>query len=164
MTGFLFDASLSSICGVIAAIGYMISYFLAKPILEKISGVSPVLYQDLTDPSLYLFKAIIMVFSGFLVGVLSTNFRKLILNMMNEQKEKQYISKLFGQFVSTEVKDKIVNEKASMIGKLKMQQFFFRISGHSPLSVKKTNRKLLLPALMLILIKWLRLSQQIRVW
>jgi class 3 adenylate cyclase len=71
--------------------------------------------QDLVSPAIYSFKSLMMCFSGAVVGVLGGNARKLMGRILNEEREKTSISKLFGQFVSEEVKDKIVSQKAGLV-------------------------------------------------
>lgn len=66
-----------------------------------------------------------MVFSGFLVGVLGDHTKRLFGRIMSEENEKRSISRLFGQFVSPEVKDKIISEKAGLIGEKKSVAVLF---------------------------------------
>jgi class 3 adenylate cyclase len=116
MTAFLFDARLSILAGIVSAIGYEFSYSLAVIGLSRISVADPILRQDLTAAPIYLFKGVMMVFAGFLVAAMSGTVRRLIERTVREAHQKDRISRLFGQYVSQEVKDRIVSEKSELVG------------------------------------------------
>jgi len=60
-----------------------------------------------------------MVFTGYITASLSVHFKKLIVRILSEVNEKQSISKLFGKFVSEEVKEKILREKTGVAGEIR---------------------------------------------
>jgi hypothetical protein len=71
--------------------------------------------QDIIDMPIYFFKSLMMVFSGVVVGILSSNTRKLISNILKEEDEKHeaerkrdMIKDLFGKYVADEVRDEAV--------------------------------------------------------
>ncbi len=119
LSGFLFNGRLSIITGIMAGAQYFFFYLLAKPHLETIRAADELVTQDLVSPEIYFFRALMIVAAGPVVAVLSENSKSLMQKMLNEQQEKQTIDNLFGQFVSTEVKDKIISEKKDIIGERK---------------------------------------------
>lgn len=125
MTGFLFNPTLSVISGFIVGIEYFIVYLVSQPYLVQISTPDPLQLQDLVHPSVYVIKSVMMIFCGIIVGILSKNTKKLINEILSEEKEKLVIDKLFGQFVSNEVKDKIIAEKRDMPGERKQVAILF---------------------------------------
>lgn len=119
LTGFIFDFKLSVMSGVVSAAGYMLSYSLAYANLSKIIAPDKVMYQDFVTPPMYVFKCIMMIFTGLVVGVLSENVKKLILRILNGERDREMINKLFGQFVSNEVRERILGEKLGLLGERK---------------------------------------------
>jgi class 3 adenylate cyclase len=119
MTGFLFNGTLSRLGGWLTGAGYTVSYLLAAGELSRLTGASPIVLQDLTAAPLYFFKASMMVFTGYITASLSVHFKKLIVRILSEVNEKQSISKLFGKFVSEEVKEKILREKTGVAGEIR---------------------------------------------
>lgn len=116
MTGFVFDPKLSVIAGIITAIGYQVAFMLGQEQLAAITAHDPTLQQDLCSPYIFSFKSIMMVFGGVLVAGLSMHFKKLLGKILREEQEKQTINRLFGQYVSREVREKIISEKKGVIG------------------------------------------------
>lgn len=119
MTGFLFDPPLSIVSGLLSGAGYLFSFYLARKGLLAISTPDPILMQDLSDFQIYFLKAFLMLFAGIMVALLSYNTKKLILRIFSEETDKARINKLFGQFVSEDVKNRIVDEKLSVVGEKK---------------------------------------------
>jgi adenylate cyclase len=125
MTGFIFDFRLSTISGVLSALGYLLVFWLGRDEIARVTAPDPTLYQDLTSISIYSVKSIMMLFGGLLVGALAVNFKRLIVKILVESREKARISRLFGQYVSDEVREKIVGEKASVVGEKKSVAVLF---------------------------------------
>jgi len=119
MTGFLFRPGLSITAGFVAAVGYMLSYHLGREQILTIQSADPTLTQDLTSAPIYAVKSVMMIFAGFGVAAISLIAKRLILRVLTEERHKTTISRLFGQFVSDEVKDKIIAEKAELVGEKK---------------------------------------------
>ncbi|NPV01496.1 MAG: adenylate/guanylate cyclase domain-containing protein [Brevinematales bacterium] len=118
MTGFLFNGTLSRLGGWLTGAGYIVTYLLAADELSLLTGASPTVLQDLTSAPLYFFKAMMMIFTGYITASLSVHFKSLIIRILSEVNEKQSISKLFGKFVSEEVKEKILREKSGVSGEI----------------------------------------------
>lgn len=75
--------------------------------------------QELTDVYPHVFRALFMVFAGLMVGTLASAARRLVGRVVAEEREKQGISRLFGQYVSPEVREKLVREKQDTVGERK---------------------------------------------
>lgn len=125
MTGFLFNRNISIFSGMVAGAEYFLIYLAARPYLVKLNCDDRIMLQDMTDISMYFFKSMIMVFSGIVVGILSDTAKRLISKALAEEHEKQNIDRLFGQYVSGEIKDKIIAEKKDIIGEIKNAAILF---------------------------------------
>ena len=125
MTGFLFDPKLSILAGLVSAAGYMWMYFLGREYLAQISTPDPTLTQDFNAVSIYSIKAFMMAFGGVVVAALSVIAKRLIIRVLEEEQQKTAISKLFGQYVSPRVKEKIISEKSGTIGERKQVVVLF---------------------------------------
>lgn len=119
LTGLLFDARLVRVASGVAVAGYLLCYTLARPGLAQLSTPDPVMLQDLVAPPLYFFRALMILAGGLLVGSIASFCRRLLLRVLNEEREKQGISRLFGQYVSEEVREKLIREKSGAPGELK---------------------------------------------
>jgi adenylate cyclase len=116
VTGFFFEQRLPRAAGLVCALEYMGCYLLAAPKLALLGGPDAAAVQDLTSAPIYAIKAMMMVACGFLTGALARTARGLVLRSLYEERERQGISRLFGQFVSPEVKDRIVRDKLGKVG------------------------------------------------
>lgn len=119
MTGFLFNKNISIFSGIIVGIQYFAAYLLGRENLIQITAKDDILYREITGFPMYFIKAGIIVSSGYLVGVFSENAKKLIVKILHEEKEKHQIDKLFGQFVSNEIKNKVISTKKDIIAENK---------------------------------------------
>ena len=138
LTGFVFDGRLSVLAGILSAAGYMFAYRLALPGLEQVVTPDPTLRQDLTAAPIYGFKALMMVFAGLLVAAFSSTVRRLVERTVREEQQKDRISRLFGQYVSEEVKDKIISEKSEISGERRTVVILFSdLRGFSSLAEGK---------------------------
>ncbi|MCB1317247.1 MAG: adenylate/guanylate cyclase domain-containing protein, partial [Leptospiraceae bacterium] len=125
MSGFFFSRLLSILAGLLAGAQYFVFYILASDHIATITAADELVQQDLTSPEIYFFRALMIVAAGPITAVLSENSKKLMLKMLNEQEEKSAIDRLFGQFVSNEVKNKIISEKRDLIGNRKQVVVLF---------------------------------------
>jgi class 3 adenylate cyclase len=126
MTGFLFNRRLSTLSGLFAGIQYFVAYLLGAAYLQQISSSDPLMLQDIIDTPIYFFKSLMMVFSGVVVGILSSNTRKLISNILQEEDEKHeaerkrdMIKDLFGKYVADEVRDEVLSGRIPLDGEMK---------------------------------------------
>ena len=114
LTGFAFDFRLSLVTGLFSAFQYSLAAHLAVPYLAQAHHPDALLLQDLTQESFYHFKSMMMGMTGFTVGIVSRHVRMLIADTLTKQRETMMVSRLFGQFVSNEVKDKILSHAGSV--------------------------------------------------
>jgi adenylate cyclase len=135
LSGLMFNARLSNACGWFAAFQYMAFFALDGAHLKQLSAPDLALVQDITEAPIYLFKASMMVFTGMMAALLGRTARRLISLSLDHEREKTAISRLFGQFVSPEVKDKILRERGAVAGERKdIAILFCDLRGFSSLS------------------------------
>ncbi len=117
ITGFVFDRRLALLSGVLSGAGYLAVFFAVQDRLNaELSGLSPAFFQDFASPLFYSFKAVMMLVAGLMTGALTGFTRKLIVRILKEEDEKRMINKLFGEYVSDEIREKIIAEKAALTG------------------------------------------------
>lgn len=116
MTGFMFDARLSMFTGIISGLLYFAAFLLGSEHFAKIDAGDPILTAELQSPAVWAVRATIIGFTGSVVGVWTVIARRLGVSVLRETAEKASISRLFGQYVSDEVKDKLLAEKSGSIG------------------------------------------------
>ncbi len=144
ITGFLFKPRLAYLAGILAGAGYFLAYLMAAAQLNIIIHPDPVLRQDLTDPALYVFKSMMMVFCGFFVGTLSRISRKLILRVMKEEEEKILITNTFGMIVDPRVRDRMIQGNIELGGETRVITVLFAdIRGFTTFSQTMTPKELL---------------------
>lgn len=114
LTGFAFDFRLSLVAGLYAALQFSLAAHLALPHLQSVLHPDALLLQDLTQETFYHFKSMMMVMTGITVGIVSRHVRTLIAETLAKQRETLMVSRLFGEFVSTEVKDKILSQAGTL--------------------------------------------------
>lgn len=114
LTGFAFDFRLSVVTGFYSALQFSLAAHLAVPYLRSVSHYDPLLLQDLTQETFYHFKSMMMVMTGITVGIVSRHVRALIADALSKQRENLMVSRLFGEFVSAEVKDKILAQAGTL--------------------------------------------------
>ena len=113
LAAFTFDRRLVEASGVVAALGYLGCYLLARPGLATFHGVDPTMTQDVQGAPMYLFKGMMMVFAGLLAGALTTYARGLITRISGEERERALLRRTFGAYVSPAVADRILGAGAS---------------------------------------------------
>lgn len=138
LTGFAFDFRLSLIAGIFSGLQYSLAAHLAVPNLSLVSHFDPLFLQDLTQESFYHFKSMMMAVTGLTIGIVSRHVRDLIADTLAKQRETLMVSRLFGQFVSNEVKDKILLQagQASTGEKKAVAILFSDIRGFTAFSEK----------------------------
>ncbi|WP_036095217.1 adenylate/guanylate cyclase domain-containing protein [Leptospira weilii] len=110
LSGFAMNEKLSTLSGAYCGFQYLVAYFVSQKGIFEIHSSDLLQWHDLTDPPIYWFKSMMMVFSGIVVGVLVRNTKRLLSEVLEREKEKSKLSRLFGQFVSEEVKEKLLRE------------------------------------------------------
>lgn len=112
LTGFWMQARISIISSIFAAAQFAIAYQFARSHIQHISGADALFLQDLKDPLLWGFKALMLVLTGVAVGVLSRSVRRMIARMVEKERERAYLDRLLGQYVSPEVRDRLMSSEA----------------------------------------------------
>lgn len=125
LTGFAFSFWLSFLCGLLAGSQYLLIYFASRATLALIQTPDPLMYQDMTSFPMYFFKAFAMVFAGTAIGLLANNARHLIVRILDEEHQRQGVERLFGQYVSPEIRDRIIASKLQMAGEKKQMALLF---------------------------------------
>jgi class 3 adenylate cyclase len=119
VSGLALHPRLAQVAGLFAGVQYLLFVLLDAGALRQLSAPDPLLVDDVTAPQFYYFKSLLMVFTGLVVGVIAANARRLVERMLAEEHEKRSISRLFGEFVSPEVREKILREKSGVQGEKK---------------------------------------------
>ncbi|MBF0500518.1 MAG: adenylate/guanylate cyclase domain-containing protein [Candidatus Riflebacteria bacterium] len=108
LTGFMFNERVAGVAGIVAGAQYLFVYFLARPHFAAVTCADPLFMQDFTGGLFYIFKALLMVFTGLAVGVLASQHKGLIKRVLFEERQRETLDRLFGQYVSPEIKSRIM--------------------------------------------------------
>jgi len=119
VSGCLFRFRLSVASGLVAAGGYLLCFALAHDVLSELEHPNPGVLQDLVAPPIYVFRALMMVAAGFVVGGLAVVAKRLTLRIAEETRSKAEVSRLFGEYVSEEVREKLLNDPLPVGGEEK---------------------------------------------
>lgn len=125
LSGFLLNKTLSRITGIVSGVFYFGGFLLARGNLDALPLLDPAFREDLRGPPVHFIKALLMVGEGFIVGGLATTARTLIRKVRDEERDKSQINSLFGQYVSPEVREKVVRERSGLIGERKIVAVLF---------------------------------------
>lgn len=125
LTGFVFEPRLSYLAGLLSGAGYVVSYLLARSHLASLQAPDPAMLQDLTNPMLYVFKAVMMVAAGLMVGRVSLIARRLLLDVFREEHEKLVVLGTFGMIVDPRVRDEMVRGSIELGGEERETTVFF---------------------------------------
>ncbi len=125
LTGFLFEFRFSALAGLLAALGYLASYLLARHGLGAITGPDPTVVQDLQAAPIYAVKGLMLAFTGLLTGALAAATRRLVLKVQREERQRASLDRLFGEYVSPAVKEKLLHDPAAQRGERKRLVILF---------------------------------------
>ncbi len=125
LSGFALNPRLTIFAGLVGSLQYTVAVLLAGRGLQSIQAADPLLRQDLVAFPIYAFKCVLLFFCGIFMGTFANTARRLIARIRSEEREKSAISGLFGQYVSEDVKDRIISEKSGTIGELRMVAVLF---------------------------------------
>lgn len=125
LSGFAFNPRLTIFAGLVGSVQYTVAVVLASDALQSVQAPDPLLRQDLVALPIYAFKSVLLFFCGIFIGTFSNTARRLIARIRLEEREKSAISGLFGQYVSEDVKDRIIGEKSGTIGELRQVAVLF---------------------------------------
>jgi adenylate cyclase len=104
---------------VVAAGSYLLCYLLAQSGLRTISAPDPLIVQEFTSTSINGFKSLMILFGGLTPAALSRVTKRLMVRVMVEEREKNLLSRLFGQYVSEEVKQRLLRDPQAQTGERK---------------------------------------------
>ncbi|HEY8090053.1 MAG TPA: adenylate/guanylate cyclase domain-containing protein [Polyangiaceae bacterium] len=125
LSGLLFDRRLALVTGAASAAQYLVAVWFARPALAHLLHTDPLLLQDFTSFPIYFFKALMMVFTGLVVGVWSSSTRRLFAEMLQKERARRSLDRLFGEYVSPEAKARILAESAESIGETRSMAILF---------------------------------------
>lgn len=138
---FELEFKISVFSGSLAAIEYLslVYYYTGN----TIDGLT-IEQQALESPLLYIGKAMIMFLSGIIAGHISNQIKNRIFNSFATLEERNNIEKLFGQQVSAEIVDELVNSKYEVTSKRKFVCILFLdIRGFTPYSEGKKPEEII---------------------
>jgi adenylate cyclase len=114
ITGFLLRPRATLAAGVIAAAGFLGAWWLARDQLAVVAQQAGTLRFDLEQPVIWIFKAMMLVGVGSATAGIVVVARRLVTRVLAEERETQAVSRLFGEFVSADVRDKILRERGHL--------------------------------------------------
>lgn len=125
LSGFFFDFRLSVLVSVIGALGFMGCYLLGQDLAQSIKIPDDILQTDIVRQEIFALKAIFIALFGPVVGSLSILSRQLISKVRDAEEDRSRIDRLFGQYVSEEVREKIKANRGEEIGEIKHVAILF---------------------------------------
>lgn len=118
-TGFVFEFRLSAVCGLVAATGYIGVYLFLRDQLLALAAVDGTLLAGTISDSVFAARAVIICCCGLVVAGLALVARRLMLRAIVDEREKALVSRLFGDYVSDDVKQKLLDDPAAQRGETK---------------------------------------------
>jgi class 3 adenylate cyclase len=113
----LLDANRTRRVGALCAVSYLAAYFIfARPHLQTVASLDPLFQDDLSGVAANGLRAGVLLIAGLLASAICTTARQLIVRVRDEEREKTTISRVFGEYVSPEVKDKLLTELTNLRG------------------------------------------------
>ena len=125
IAAFTFDKRVIFLVSFLCAAQYFVCYLVARKGLMTLHSDVPIITQDLTAAPVYALRCFLMLGMGAVLASLGSHARRLAIRVLHEERDKLTIGRLFGQFVSPEVKDRIIREKAGHIGERKQVAVLF---------------------------------------
>ncbi|MFO0595509.1 MAG: adenylate/guanylate cyclase domain-containing protein [Myxococcaceae bacterium] len=126
LTGFTLQPRLSVVVGVYAAVSYLATFALARPhLLQLPESIDSTFRADVLGWEVQLIRSMLLVGIGVLVASTSSLTLRLLGRVRDEVVEREAVSRLFGQYVSEDVKDKLVKGGAHLTGERKVVAVLF---------------------------------------
>ncbi len=110
LTGLTFDARLSRMAGIWGAVLSFAAHAVGQARLAALPGLDDDLQFELADPGIAFLRSLVVVGAGFLTAAAASTSLRLIRRVRDEEGRRQQLNRLFGQYVSDEVRDKVVRE------------------------------------------------------
>ncbi|MDP2345764.1 MAG: adenylate/guanylate cyclase domain-containing protein [Deltaproteobacteria bacterium] len=113
ITGFLLRPRVSMAAGWSAGVQMCLTYWWAQgPIVAGAAGAMHA--ERISSASGWVFKGVMTVGVGYAVAGICSVARKLATRVATEERDAAVVKKLFGQFVSKSVRDKILRDGAGL--------------------------------------------------
>jgi len=125
ISGFSFDPRVALLSGSLSAVQYFLLFWIDRGYLGNIIIPDHLMAQDMTSPSIYFFKSLMMIFTGLVIATLSTTAKKLVSGLVSQEKEKFSIRRVLGEYVSEEVAEKVINDQTGRIAEMKTVAILF---------------------------------------
>lgn len=126
LSAFTYDSRLSLLIGALGGGSYFVVYAFARRHLEALpEAMDSTFRADLLGWEVQALRSALMVGIGVLVSGLSTLGRVLLRRVRDEVTEREAVSRLFSQYVSPEVQEKLVRERAHLTGERKVVAVLF---------------------------------------
>lgn len=114
------DAHLSIFSGLIAAAEFtLLSLILLNN--SNVKNLSPVL----SFFPMYLGKAVLFAMSGFIAGMVTNQVKKILLRYFETREERNKIEHIFGQMVSKEIVEDILNNQTEIVSRTRFACIMF---------------------------------------
>jgi adenylate cyclase len=110
LTGLTLDPRLSRMAGALGAALTFVAHALGRARLEALTGLDDDLHYELADAGVAALRSIVVLGAGFLTAAAAETSQRLIQRVRDEEASRQSLNRLFGQYVSAEVRDKVVRE------------------------------------------------------
>jgi adenylate cyclase len=108
LAGLLFDPKLALATGASSAFQYAVAAYFARKGLSQLEHPDALMRQDLVAYPIYFFKSLMMLFTGWVVGVWSRNTNRLLGDILSKERARASLDRLFGEYVSPEAKAAIL--------------------------------------------------------
>lgn len=111
LTALNLNPRLSTFSGVIAAAGFGTVSLLALRSLEPVPGLA-----ILTSPHQYVVKSVFLLLSGLASAFVAKRLRQQLMDSLRTARERDRAVSIFGQHVSPQVADRLLNQPVDLTG------------------------------------------------
>lgn len=125
MSGFLFTSRYSIAAGIASAAGYLFCYILGRFRNTGFQLDNPDALYTIYSPLVYMVKCLLILFAGFLMGEIARVAKSLVLNVLEEERQKQHITNAFGMIVDPRVRDLIIQNRIELGGETRENTVLF---------------------------------------
>ena len=137
LTGFLFDTRLARLAGAVAGLAYLATWLQVRASMAELTFPTQAMTVEMTALHIHLFRTALLVSFGFIVGALASSARRLAERTAREHRELDKVNRLFGQYVSDEVRDRLVQQLTDETGeRAEVAVLFSDLRGFTTLSEK----------------------------
>jgi adenylate cyclase len=127
--------------GTLAAIEYLFLVYLYRGDIDSAAIAE---FRILSYPLLHIGKALLLFISGIIAGLVTYQIRNWIFSSFATVEERNNIEKLFGQQVSAEIVDEIINTKYEVSSKRRFVCIMFLdIRGFTPFTEGKKPEEII---------------------